>query len=53
MYTGTLIEDLMTAVDRAQQNAEDRRFAQQRELHEIFSMQISLVETEQIFQGAA
>ncbi len=53
MYTGTLIEDLMTAVDQAQQRASERRIAEQRELHEIFSMQISPMDGEQIFQGAA
>ena len=52
MYTGTLIEDLMAAVDLAHQKAEERRVAEQDELHEIFSMQIP-VNDEQIFQGAA
>jgi hypothetical protein len=53
MYTGTLIEDLMTAVDQAQQKAEDRRIAEQRELHEIFAMQVSISDSERILQGAA
>ena len=53
MYTGTLIEDLMSAVDRAQQKAEQRRIAEQQELHEIFAMQIPVLNGEQIFQGAA
>ncbi len=53
MYTGTLIEELMLAVDQAQQKAEQRRIAEQRELHEIFSMQIPVVDGERIFQGAA
>jgi hypothetical protein len=53
MYTGTLIESLMAAVDQAQMKSQQRRIAEQHELHEIFSMQISLVDGEQIFQGAA
>ena len=52
MYTGTLIEDLMAAVEQAQVKAEQRRIAEQQELREIFSMQIA-VNGEQIFQGAA
>jgi hypothetical protein len=53
MYTGTVIQDLMMAVDQAQHKSEQRRVAEQRELHEIFAMQIPLVDGEQIFQGAA
>jgi len=52
MYTGTLVEDLMAAVDLAHQKVEERRVAEQEELHEIFSMQIP-VNDGQIFQGAA
>ena len=52
MYTGTLIEDLMAAVDQAQVRVEQRKIAEQQELHEIFSMQIA-VNGEQILQGAA
>jgi hypothetical protein len=56
MYTGTLITDLMTTVERVEQNV--RQIAVERELHEIFSMQIPLTEgqrmfTGQVFMGAA
>jgi hypothetical protein len=47
MYTGTLINDLMTTVERVEQN--ERQIAVERELHEIFSMQILMTEGDQIF----
>ncbi len=51
MYTGTLISDLMAMVDQAGQKAEQQRIAE--ELHEIFTMQIPVVEDKQTFMGAA
>ena len=51
MYTGTLINDLMRAVERAEQKAEQRCVAE--ELHAIFAMQIPVGERDQVFQGAA
>ncbi len=51
MYTGTLISDLMTAVERAEQKAEQGKVAD--ELHAIFAMQIPVADNEQIFMGAA
>jgi hypothetical protein len=57
MYTGTLIRDLMTIVDRAKLRAELRaelhRTAEEHELHEIFTMQIPLTESDRAFMGAA
>jgi hypothetical protein len=53
MYTGTLISDLMTTVERAGQVAEQQRVVEERELHAIYSMQIPLVEGDQVFMGAA
>ena len=53
MYTGTLIEDLMAAVDQAQAKAKQRRISEARELHEIFSMQIPIQDDGQILMGAA
>jgi hypothetical protein len=53
MYTGTLIVDLMATVTKAEQTAEQRRIAEARELHEIFSMQISVTQRERVFLGAA
>jgi hypothetical protein len=51
MYTGTLIEELIATVERAEDRAKQRRIEQ--ELHEIFSMQIPIKEDDQIFMGAA
>jgi hypothetical protein len=51
MYTGTLIDDLMAAVERVERKTEQCRMDQ--ELHEIYSMQIPVTDSEQIFIGAA
>ena len=53
MYTGTLISDLMMTVERVGRVAEQQRIVEERELHAIFSMQIPLVEGDQVFMGAA
>jgi hypothetical protein len=58
MFTGTLINDLMAAVDRVEHKAEQRRIADDRELQAIFSMLIPVTEGDQIlarqvFMGAA
>ena len=53
MYTGTLITDLMATVRQAEQTAQQHQIAVEQELHEIFSMQISLRDTDRIFMGAA
>ena len=51
MFTGTLINDLMATVERAEQNV--RQIADERELHEIFSMQIPVTQDERVYMGAA
>lgn len=53
MYTGTVIGDLMAAVERAEQKAEQQRIAEEQELHGIFTMQISLNQDNRVFMGAA
>ena len=53
MYKGTLIQDLMAMVDRAEQRAEEQQIAEERELHEIFSMQIPMLEIKRVLMGAA
>jgi len=53
MYTGTLVADLMATVERAEQTARQHQIAVERELHAIFSMQISLTDTDRIYMGAA
>jgi len=51
MYTGTLIEELMATVERAEKKIEQQGIDQ--ELHEIFTMQIAVNEVDRMFQGAA
>jgi hypothetical protein len=53
MYTGTLIRDLMAAVELAEQKAEQRRLLEEEELQAIFAMQIPMLEGNQVFVGAA
>jgi hypothetical protein len=53
MYTGTLIEDLMAVVERAERRAEQQRVADEVELRAIFAMQIPVTENEPVFMGAA
>ena len=51
MYTGTLISELMSAAERANQNLQQQRMNE--ELHEIFTMQIPVVDGETAYMGAA
>jgi hypothetical protein len=53
MYTGTMIRDLLATVEQAESRAEQRISAERRELHEIFSMQIPVPQSERVFMGAA
>ena len=53
MYTGRLIQDLMSMVDRAEQRTEQQRIADEQDLHEIFSMQIPITEGNRVLMGAA
>ena len=50
MYTGTLINDLMSTAERVGNFAEQQI---KEELHEIFTMQIPTNEGNQVYQGAA
>jgi hypothetical protein len=53
MYTGTMIWDLLAMVEKAENKAAQRLIAEKRELHEIFSMQIPVPQSERVFMGAA
>jgi hypothetical protein len=53
MYTGTLIRDLMAAVERAELKAERQRIADEEELRALFAMQLSLPEGDPVLMGAA
>ena len=49
MYTGTLINDLIDTAERIS-NVEQQM---NEELHEIFTMQITVTGNDQVYQGAA
>lgn len=51
MYTGTLIRDLMETAEQVQEQLHQRRV--EAELHEIFCMQIPVVDNETAYMGAA
>jgi hypothetical protein len=51
MYTGTLISDLMATAERSNQKLREQRFDE--ELHEIFTMQIPVVDSQTAYMGAA
>ena len=53
MYTGTLIEDLMTAVERAEARAQQKRIADEHELYRIYALEIPVTPRDQILMGAA
>lgn len=53
MYAGTLIEDLMATVERAELAAERQRISDDQELHAIFAMQIPITDGDRILVGAA
>lgn len=53
MYTGTLITDLIAAVERAEIRAERQRVAEALELHAIFAMEIPVTESDLALMGAA
>jgi hypothetical protein len=52
MYTGTLIKDLMAAVERAEQSARQKRMSEEMHFQQLFDLQTPQ-RAEQIFAGAA
>jgi hypothetical protein len=53
MYTGTLIKDLMAAVERAEQSVEQKRVAEEAELRRLYKLQSPQTRSERILAGAA
>jgi len=53
MYTGTLIKDLMAAVERAERCAQQKRVADEIELSRMFELQDPQMQREQVLAGAA
>jgi hypothetical protein len=53
MYTGTLIQDLMATVERAELSAQHKRIVDEKELDRIFQLQLPCMQGEPVFMGAA
>jgi hypothetical protein len=53
MYTGTLIQDLMMTVERAERGAQHDRTADEMELQRLFELQAPPMQTEPVLAGAA
>jgi hypothetical protein len=53
MYTGTLINDLMATVERAERGAFQKRVDDEMELRRMFELQVSEIRSEPAYAGAA
>ncbi len=53
MYKGTLISELMATVQQAEQAVRQQQVVFEQELREIFAMQISIADWDQLLMGAA
>jgi hypothetical protein len=53
MYTGTVINDLMTAVERAEHRTREQEAVETVELRTLASMYAQLMQGETVFMGAA
>jgi hypothetical protein len=53
MYTGTLIEDLMATVERAEKFVQHRCMAEEADLQQLFELPSREVQEERIYAGAA
>jgi hypothetical protein len=53
MYTGTLINDLMATVERAERGAFQKRVDDEMELRRMFELQVSEMRSEPAYAGAA
>jgi hypothetical protein len=53
MYTGTLIQDLMATVERAERGALQRRVVDELELQRLFELQVPQMQSETVLVGAA
>jgi hypothetical protein len=53
MYTGTLIQDLMATVERAERGALQKQIVDELELQRLFELQAPQMQSEAILAGAA
>jgi hypothetical protein len=53
MYTGTLIKDLMTTVERVERGELQKRMLDEMELQRMFELQAPQMQSQQVYAGAA
>jgi hypothetical protein len=53
MYTGTLINDLIATVERAERGAFQKKIVDEMELLRMFDLQVPQMHSEPIYAGAA
>jgi hypothetical protein len=53
MYTGTLIQELMMTVERAERLVRQRQITEERELQRLFELQVPAMQGELVLVGAA
>lgn len=53
MYTGTLIKDLMAAVERAEQGVQQKRLYEETGRQRLFELQSPEMPRERVYAGAA
>ena len=53
MYTGTLIQELMGTVERAERLVRQRQITEERELQRLFELQGPAMQGDRILVGAA
>jgi hypothetical protein len=53
MYTGTLIQELMMTVERAELLVRQRQITEERELQRLFELQVPALQGERVLVGAA
>jgi hypothetical protein len=53
MYTGTMINDLMATVERAERRAFEKQVIDEMELLRIFDLQLPQMHSEPVYAGAA
>jgi hypothetical protein len=53
MYTGTLINDLMATVERAERGVFQKQIVDEMELLRMFDLQVPQMQNEPVYAGAA
>ena len=53
MYTGTLIQELMATVERAERDVSRRQVSEVMELERLYELRIASMQGDEVFAGAA